>query len=266
MAEQPKYTEFGDWTAGLVDEWAGTLDEPFDDVPAFDLDGADGEVSTAAHLEGDISHRRVASRRLFVDYRARPEAFKHIDPLPAAGESIHGVISGKYALWDLVPAIIEHGHRIDTLHLATLGFSKQNAAELLGFLDDGRVKSVALLVSYYFKKTSESIYESLVPELLKRKQRVLAMRTHCKIVLVKTTRRTSYVVESSANLRSCKNIEQFVFTRDARLYSFHRGWMDELLNGIACGRSDDRTEHAGDCQSSSVRETSKPRKVRYTAT
>ena len=56
------------------------------------------------------------------------------------------------------------------------------------------------------------------------------MRTHCKLILAKMADGTAYVVEASANLRSSKNIEQFVLTQDIGLYQFHRAWIDgELL-------------------------------------
>ena len=150
---------------------------------------------------------------------------------------MHGVIGGKYALWELVPALIEKtGSKIDDLLIATLSFSKANAAEMLGLLDDGQVKRVGLLISYYFKSTSRPIYDCLVPQLRERGQRVLAMRTHFKIILVKMAGGMKYVIESSADLRSSGNIEQFVMTRCPDLYGFHESWLaDELLNGTEAG-------------------------------
>jgi len=37
------------------------------------------------------------------------------------------------------------------------------------------------------------------------------------------------VVESSANLRSCRNIEQFTMSHDRALLQFRRSWMLGLL-------------------------------------
>jgi hypothetical protein len=86
------------------------------------------------------------------------------------------------------------------------------------------------LVSYYFKSTSRDSYDALVPELLKRGHRVLAMRTHAKICLLRmASHGTRYVIEASANLRSCKNIEQFTLTRCPRLYRFHQTWLEDEL-------------------------------------
>jgi hypothetical protein len=226
--------EVGKWADQLLEaaDWTAELAQPFDDAPTFDA-AADPEVNVSAGLRADLAHKRLPSRRLFVDYRANMNAYKHLDPLPGEGESLHGIISGKYALWDLVPALIERtGQKIEDLMLATLSFSKANAADLLGLLDDGQVKRAGLLISYFFKAQSRPIYDCLVPQLKERGHRVLAMRTHAKLLLARMADGTCYVCESSANLRSCKNVEQFVLTRCAELYAFHRGWIDgELLTG-----------------------------------
>lgn len=221
-----------DWTADAAAHaaWAEQADEPFDDAPAFDAD-ADPEVDVNARLPGDRSHMQRPARRLFIDYRPNPDALKHLEQLPIEGESLHGIISGKYALWELVPALIGRtGQTIDDLYVATLSYGQANADELLGLLDGGQIRRVSLLVSYYFKAQNRKLYDSLVPPLLSRGQRCLAMRTHCKIILARMADGSAYVVEASANLRSCKNIEQFVLTRDVGLYAFHRAWLDgELL-------------------------------------
>jgi len=210
--------------------------QPFDDVPDFDAK-ADPEVDVNRRLGSDKSHIRIAKRRLFVDYRSNPDALLHLAKLPNEGETLHGVISGKYAMWDIVPALIERtGRKIDELYIATLSYGKQNAEELLGLLDDGQIKRCALLVSYYFKAQNRPLYDSLVPPLRARGHRVLAMRTHVKIMLARMAGGGMYVCEGSANLRSCKNIEQFCLTRCRRLYKFHRQWIDdELLTGVEEG-------------------------------
>ena len=202
------------------------LPQPWDSEP--DVFG--DEVDKSARLDGDRSHFRTPTVRTFKDYRTNPEAFRHMARLPVPGESHHGVISGKYALWDLVPAVLERtGHNMTELTIATLGFSKQNGADMLAFLDARKIERLSLLVSHYYKSTSAEIYDSLVPHLLKRGQKVKAMRTHAKMLLMRMPDGTRYVVESSANLRSCGNDEQFVMSNDSDLYDFHKTWIDELI-------------------------------------
>lgn len=236
------------WTADLVgfEEWAAELQQPISDAPAFDRQ-QDPEVDVNARLDGDRRHVRTPTRRLFIDYRPNPQAYKHLDPLPALGESLHGVISGKYALFELIAALIEKtGQSIEDLTIATLSFSKANAGDLLGMLDAGQVKRVSMLISYYFKSTSRPIYDALIPQLRERGMKVLAMRTHCKILLMKMEGGACYVAESSANLRSSVNVEQFVLTQCPALYAFHHGWIEgELLSGKELG-SDATQEKAQD--------------------
>ena len=205
------------------------LAQPWTDVPDFNK-SANPEIDAAIRLDGDRRHLSAPTRRLFVDYRSNPDAYRHLDPLPKSGESLHGIISGKYALMELIPAIIERsGQAIEELHLTTLSFSVQNGADLCSLIDSGHVKRLSLIISYYFQSTSKPIWDAVVPELLKRGQRVLGMRNHSKTILARMTDGTCYVIESSANLRSCVNVEQFVMTSDPELHAFHRSWMEDLL-------------------------------------
>src|SRR4051812_33206547 len=88
-----------------LDDVMAELQQPYDDIPDYDLN-ANPEINTQFRLSKDRAMIRTPTRRLFVDYRANADAYRHITPLPAVGESLHGVISGRYALWDLVPALL----------------------------------------------------------------------------------------------------------------------------------------------------------------
>jgi hypothetical protein len=207
----------------------GGLAEPFDGVPAFDA--ADSEVDTKIGLAADQAFTRTATRRLFVDYRADPDAYRHLAELPGPGASLHGVIGGRYAQWDMVPALVERtGEPIAELLISTLSYSRANAADVLGMIDGGQIGHVTLLVSCYFKAQNRDLYDALVPALIARDMPVMAIRTHCKILLMRMAGGACYVCEGSANLRSGKSLEQFVLTRCPDLYAFHRRWMvDELV-------------------------------------
>ncbi len=70
---------------------------------------------------------------------------------------------------------------------------------------------------------------TLTHELTTRGQRVLAMLTHAKILLMELTDGRGFTVESSANLRSCSSIEQITMTHDAELLAFHRQWITDIM-------------------------------------
>ncbi len=123
---------------------------------------------------------------------------------------------------------------LDNLKSLDLDSIKPVFDELAGEEKDaGRIGKVDFLFSVYFKSNERESCERLAHELTTRGHRVVAMLNHAKLLLIVTTDGASYVVESSANLRSCSSIEQITITADADLLAFHRAWIDELMRAKA---------------------------------
>lgn len=204
-----------------------------DAVPAFY--GA-AEVAAArdaaAELTRDYRLRRRDAKRAMLHKLHVANAATHLDTLPAEGESLHCVMRGNYHAWDLVPAVLRLASpaTIDYLGVATLGFNRSNAAELLELFDAGQVRRVDFICSCYFRSTSADEFGFLASGLIARRQRIAALRSHAKILLFAMSDGSHYAVESSANLRSCRNVEQFSLTRDRALFDFHREWMGSLID------------------------------------
>ncbi|MFT3786654.1 MAG: terminase large subunit [Tepidisphaeraceae bacterium] len=185
-------------STGLADfsAWTDGIAQPYDDIPMFDLD-AHPEIDTGVRIDKCKSTTTTPARRLFVDWRAHRDAVGLLKRIPRPGTTLHCLLSGSFALFDFVPALIERcGSHIADLTIATLGFSKQNGSDLCGLLDARHVRRVGLICSYYFQKTSESIYSSVVPELLSRGQRVKAIRSHCKIIAARMAEWNEQTVQS----------------------------------------------------------------------
>jgi hypothetical protein len=195
----------------------------------FELAGE--EKDAGRQWVGDRRHVRRSDRRVMLDARRLQDAVAHIGRLPAEGESYHLVTAKKYSLWCVVKAVLQLASpaTIAYLGIATLGFSKQNLDELLTEIDAGRIRHVDFLFSVYFKSNERESCERLAHELTRRGHRVVAMLTHAKVLLMQLTDGASFVVESSANLRSCSSIEQIVVTHDAALLDFHRQWVNEIM-------------------------------------
>ena len=202
--------------------------------PVFD-ELAGEEKDAGRQWVGDRRHVRRSDRRVMLDARRLQDAVGHIGRLPAEGESYHLVTAKRYSLWNVIQATLQLAApaTIAYLGIATLGFSKQNLDELLAELDAGRIGKVDFLFSVYFKSNERESCERLAHELTTRGHCVVAMLTHAKILLIETTNGASYVVESSANLRSCASIEQITLTHDADLLQFHRTWIDEIMRAKA---------------------------------
>lgn len=189
------------------------------------------EMGRRPHLEADRRLARRTHRADLRDSRQAKTAAAALGDLPGPAGAVHIIISGRYSLWDCVPAIIEKAGKIERLHVATLGFSKRNIDAMATRLDVGDVGTLRLLCSHYFANTSAEIYGHAEAELGRRHPRAefLSLRTHCKLVLAKMKHGRTFTLESSANLRSCKNIEQLSIIGSPALYAFHAAWIDDLF-------------------------------------
>lgn len=212
----------------------------FDDLPTLDIDApafyeeqADDSRNVDVTLHDDRTHRRRATSRTLIDWTKVSNAARQLDRLPDTGESIHGIMRANFDAFDFVPAIIGllQPARCLELNIATLGFNDRNAAALIDLLDGGEVERASFIGSHFWKSHETGVYDALHHELTSRGHRCLAMRCHAKLLLFEAEDGRCLTMESSANLRSCRNLEQFVLTHDRSLLHFHRRWMTEMFEG-----------------------------------
>ncbi len=166
-----------------------------------------------------------------MDRRSEASAAATLDRLPARGEAFHVISGGNWHGFSLVPLCCNliAPAVIDELVISTLSFNSGNTDRLVELLDSGAVRSVAMLASVYFRDTSRREYGELAAKLAERGHRLAAVRTHAKIIAMRTTAEDHVVIESSANLRSCRNAEQYTMMNDAALFAFHRSWIADLI-------------------------------------
>ena len=193
--------------------------------------GIESELRRLPHLAGDRRQVSRTVRRDVRDARQAKTAAEAIGKLPTPDEALHLVVSGRFALWHMVPAVLELAAQpIAELRIATLGFSRKNVEALCRLIDEGQIRRAWLLCSHYFKGTSAQVYEFAADELGKRPTAAFcSLRTHAKVLTIRLTDGRTLTVESSANLRSCKNIEQMTVIGDPAVHAFHAGWIDELF-------------------------------------
>ena len=157
-----------------------------------------------------------------------PAAVALIKPLPRRGEVIHAVMGGDFAAWDLVPAILDlAGRPTEELFIATLGFNAQNSWHLCQLLDQGAIRRAHILASDYFAKADSSTFREAKTQLQARGATLASTRNHAKVIGM-AFGRDAYVVEGSANMRSCNNLEQITMTNNRTLFEFHRRWIQSI--------------------------------------
>ena len=185
----------------------------------------------ARQLAEDRRHVRRTDRAVMLDARRLQNAIEHIGRLPEPGEAFHLITEKKYSMMHVIPATLHLAEPAMIAYLAvvTLSFSQANMVDLLAMLDAGQIGKVDFLFSVYFRSNEKENCQRLTHDLTSRGHRVYAGLIHAKILLIELTDGRSYVVESSANLRSCSSIEQITVTHDADLLAFHRSWITDIM-------------------------------------
>jgi hypothetical protein len=185
-----------------------------------------GEETGAGHREAVTTR---ATRRQCYDLSASRKALEHILKLPEEDETLHCLMGGDYRAFDVLLAIHSRGGEpIRSLTVTTLGFNRQNLTHLCRMMAAGEVRDVQMLCSEYMENVDSDLYVYAREELAKVGGVLRAARNHSKILCIDFGAR-AFVVESSANLRSCNNLEQFTLTHSRELYDFHRGWIRSVI-------------------------------------
>jgi hypothetical protein len=117
--------------------------------------------------------------------------------------------------------------------------NRQNVLDLMGLIDAGKIQTCRMLTGTYFKRRESAVYAQLITGLAARGQRYVAFNNHTKIALLHSASpEHNYIVfEGSANWTANPRLENYTVTNSESLYTFHKGWMDEMLRLTKDGES-----------------------------
>jgi hypothetical protein len=212
-----------------------------DTLDGFDLEAPEPQIrqpgptdperippGTAAGVGMRTRTTTPTERRRFYDLRNVPNAVGLIRPLPAPHETVHAIMGGDFAAWDLVPAIIELAQKTAAeLWVATLGFNARNSYHLATLIAEGTIGRATVLCSDYFAKADAPTFREAKSRLESVGSTLTSTRNHAKILALDMGA-DCYVVEGSANLRSCNNLEQITISNSRHLLEFHAGWIRKV--------------------------------------
>ena len=197
----------------------GLADLLVDDI---DLDADFTWAPRAAPVPTVSIHRHRPTRRRAEDHRARGLLAGQLDPLPAPGETAHLIIHGGVPLSAIIWHIIDQSPPAD-LAISTLGFNRDFVHQLIDRLRDGRITSGVIVCSNYFSRADAVEYEEARAVLTPWPCRLTDARTHGKVFVF-----GAFSGEGSANLRSCRSIENVSISNDPALAQFHAKWIHQL--------------------------------------
>lgn len=223
-------TAENDLASGL-DPTLPSLEEEAEQQPAPAKTAADAlpPAWKTVDLPKTLAFRDKPKRRIFYDYSEVENAVQRIQSLPKREETIHAVMDSHFKGVDLVPAVLRLAKRpARELIITTLGFNQRDAACLCELAERGEIERLGLVCSNFFAEKDKGAYNYAVARFAKVNARITTHRNHSKLLLF-DMRPDYYVVESSANLRSCVNFEQFALTNSKPLFEFHRSWVSKML-------------------------------------
>ncbi|HVK12875.1 MAG TPA: hypothetical protein VM597_29250 [Gemmataceae bacterium] len=157
------------------------------------------------------------------------EAKAVLDHLPGPGESLHAVCTARMDLTDVINCVLDRAGACDRMAITTLGYNARNLKAMLGWLDSGRVRTLTLLTSIFFRSHKGALWEETLAEFHARNQRAAACHSHCKVVAMAFADGGRLCIEGSANL--CGNgsgREQFALINDPGLTDWHAAWINAL--------------------------------------
>ena len=200
--------------------------------PAFILDEWKPEFKPAWEAVGlpkKVAFRDKPIKRLFYDWGQVDSAVELIDRLPSQGETVHAIMNSLFKGVDLAPAIQRlAGKPARELIVTTLGFNRQDASCLCEMVERGEVQSLSLVCSNFFAEKDRGAHAHAVKRFAEVGARIAVSRNHTKLMLFDFGTEF-YTVESSANLRSCNNLEQFALSNSKELFNFHKSWVMKMF-------------------------------------
>ena len=171
----------------------------------------------------------TTTRRRTYDLRNVPNAVDLLRPLPEENETMHALMGGDFAAWDLVPAILQLvGRPAEEACIATLGFNAKNSHHLAELVATGQIRRVTVVAADYFARSDPGTFNEAKARLEALGQRLVSTRNHAKILAIDFGEAGAFVSEMSSNLRSCNNLEQLTLSRSQTLFSFHAGWIRQI--------------------------------------
>lgn len=154
--------------------------------------------------------------------------WKHI---PLSGQSQHIITDGSFDFYTFVQAAITRTlpAGFDEFIGTTWLMNQPIATDLIQQYDQGKIRSIILLVSNYLKKRTPSVYGYLKNEFIARKLIMKEGRIHAKLIMLKNEQTSTYLtIEGSANFTENPRTEQYLVTNSKKVYEHHKKWIDDF--------------------------------------
>lgn len=195
------------------------------DFNLSDFDMVDIDMSPERYIKPKFNKNIIT-----VDYQNAAKLAKEVKLF--AGEQIHCIVNGSFIFGDFIEALlVEKNVQCQEMYISTLGLSQENIDSLHGLLTQDYIIELNLMISnYFYSHEKHKMIPYLLGELdIDDRFQLIVCRNHTKIALMKISD-FRLVLTGSSNLRSSKNIEQFVLQESKELYDYYYHFFQEHKN------------------------------------
>jgi hypothetical protein len=186
-------------------------------------------LPSAGRPKAEDFRQRARQFRANLRRRAQLKRASEVIPhLPSPGESLHTLLTGYFDFALVLTCVLRsHPSPCEHARIATLSFGRRNVEEMAKWLDEGLVGRLTLLAADFMAKASPEVYGGAVKELVQQRGQVVASgRCHAKVTTLAFEDGLRLTFEGSANLRTCRNLENVTIINDSGLHDFHAQWID----------------------------------------
>jgi len=204
------------------------------DIPGFTMEMSDPSDAIQTDMVSVRRYPRPTPNQVKYEHAAAMAANM---PDLDEGNALYAVVSGNFIFGDFLEALmVEKNYLATEMLVATLSLGKENVDSLRNLRQGGYVENLSLLVSdFWFAHERRAmggvpyIEQTLGGDTFS----FAAAAIHTKITLIKTDCGRHLVLHGSANLRSSRNVEQFVIENNSRLFDFNHRWISRLMTAFS---------------------------------
>jgi hypothetical protein len=142
-----------------------------------------------------------------------------------------GFFTGKFICGDIFEAFSEmYNTKIKHLIISSLSMNEDNIDSLKNIFLMNKLEKLTLIVSHFwYSHAKHKLYNYFLQEFKDYDVELIIAKTHAKLYLIETEH-NKFFIETSANLNSCNNIEQYRLSFNQNEYEFYKNILLNIAN------------------------------------
>ena len=188
-------------------------------------------------IESDLSEdilKQKALKRIIKNDEIHFIKAKRLSDLcikPEKNEQYRIITEKQFNAYALILHLLE-SEEIVKMYLAIYRINEPTVTSICDFIESGKIKKAVFIISNFFNQTKKPERWAIkLKDFCSQNINCMHLYTHnhAKILAAETISDNYYVFEGSGNMSDNSRIEQYVYENNKKVYSFHKKWMDELI-------------------------------------